>query len=130
VGRTVPLYYAYASIEHNNVSCRVDDLYNFLLLWVPHLYGELEDMDPMSRGYELVESDTELWEDETGECGPAGRDERRASDEGELTELTRESWEVSNVTTVMSCLSEYSRALCLLVCYFFYLGLQLFCILF
>ncbi|XP_023727829.1 oxidation resistance protein 1 isoform X6 [Cryptotermes secundus] len=73
---------------------RVDDLYNFLLLWVPHLYGELEEMDPKSRGYELVESDTELWEDEAGESGPAGKDERRASDEGELTELTRESWEV------------------------------------
>jgi hypothetical protein len=76
----------------------VDDLYNFLLLWVPHLYGELEETDPKSRGYELVESDTELWEDEVGESGPAGKDERRASDEGELTELTRESWEVSNVT--------------------------------
>ncbi|XP_069702256.1 oxidation resistance protein 1 isoform X4 [Periplaneta americana] len=73
---------------------RVDDLYNFLLLWVPHLYGELEDMDPKSRGYELVESDTELWEDESGDSGPGGKDERRASGEGEITELTRESWEV------------------------------------
>ncbi|XP_023727828.1 oxidation resistance protein 1 isoform X5 [Cryptotermes secundus] len=77
---------------------RVDDLYNFLLLWVPHLYGELEEMDPKSRGYELVESDTELWEDEAGESGPAGKDERRASDEGELTELTRESWEVLSMS--------------------------------
>ncbi|KAJ4427627.1 hypothetical protein ANN_25275 [Periplaneta americana] len=73
---------------------RVDDLYNFLLLWVPHLYGELEDMDPKSRGYELVESDTELWEDESGDSGPGGKDERRASGEGEITELTRESWEL------------------------------------
>lgn len=75
-------------------------------------------MDPKSRGYELVESDTELWEDEAGESGPAGKDERRASDEGELTELTRESWEVSNVTIVISYLLECSRGLCLLVCYF------------
>lgn len=81
--------------------CRVDDLYNFLLLWVPHLYGELEEMDPKSRGYELVESDTELWEDESGESGPGGKDERRASDELELTELTRESWEVSNATVII-----------------------------
>jgi hypothetical protein len=76
-----------------------------------------------------VESDTELWEDEAGESGPAGKDERRSSDEGELTELTRESWEVSNVIIVISCLLEYSRALCLLVCYF-YAGIRLFCILF
>ncbi|GFG28324.1 hypothetical protein Cfor_09077, partial [Coptotermes formosanus] len=72
---------------------RVDDLYNFLLLWVPHLYGELEEMDPKSRGYELVESDTELWEDESGESGSGGKGERRASDEADLTELTRDSWE-------------------------------------
>ncbi|PSN39309.1 hypothetical protein C0J52_15577 [Blattella germanica] len=77
---------------------RVDDLYNFLFLWVPHLYGELEEMDPKSRGYELVESDTELWEDESGESGSGSKDERRPSDEGELTELTRESWEVSTVS--------------------------------
>ncbi|XP_069702261.1 oxidation resistance protein 1 isoform X6 [Periplaneta americana] len=77
---------------------RVDDLYNFLLLWVPHLYGELEDMDPKSRGYELVESDTELWEDESGDSGPGGKDERRASGEGEITELTRESWEVLSMS--------------------------------
>ncbi|KDR11626.1 Oxidation resistance protein 1, partial [Zootermopsis nevadensis] len=77
---------------------RVDDLYNFLLLWVPHLYGELEEMDPKSRGYELVESDTELWEDEAGESGPGGKDERRESDEGELSELTRESWEVLSMS--------------------------------
>ena len=76
---------------------RVDDLYNFLFLWVPHLYGELEDMDPKSRGYELVESDTEIWEDEAGEPGQGGKDERRPSEERELTELTRESWEVSAI---------------------------------
>lgn len=87
-------------------------------------------MDPKSRGYELVESDTELWEDEAGESGPAGKDERRASDEGELTELTRESWEVSNVTIATSHLLKYSRALCLSVCLFFGTGIQLFCLLF
>jgi hypothetical protein len=76
-------------------------------------------MDPKSRGYELVESDTELWEDEAGESGPLGKNERRASDEGELTELTRESWEVSNVIIIISYLLEYFRALWLLVCLFF-----------
>jgi len=77
---------------------RVDDLYNFLLLWVPHLYGELEEMDPKSRGYELVESDTELWEDESGESGPGGKGERRASDDADLTELKRDSWEVLSMS--------------------------------
>jgi len=96
----------------------VDDLYNFLLLWVPHLYGELEDMDPKSRGYELVESDTELWDDESGESGPGGKGERRASDEADLTELKRDSWEVRNATVLISFLPECSRSLCLLM-YFF-----------
>jgi hypothetical protein len=79
----------------------VDDLYNFLLLWVPHLYGELEEMDPKSRGYELVESDAELWEDESGECGPGGKGERWGSDEMDLTELTRDSWEVRNAWCII-----------------------------
>jgi hypothetical protein len=59
-------------------------------------------MDPKSRGYELVESDTELWEDESGESGPGGKGERRASDEADLTELKRDSWEVRNVTILFS----------------------------
>lgn len=76
-------------------------MYNFLFLWVPHLYGELEEMDPKSRGYELVESDTELWEDESGESGPGGKGERRASDDTDLTELKRDSWEVRNATILV-----------------------------
>ncbi|XP_034232554.1 oxidation resistance protein 1 isoform X4 [Thrips palmi] len=72
---------------------RVDDLYKFLHLWIPHLYGDLEEMDYKSRGYELVESDTELWDDEPG-SESQGEGGRRGSDEGELGELTRESWEM------------------------------------
>lgn len=41
---------------------RVDDLYKFLSHWVPELYGELGDVT--QRGYTLVDSDTELWDDE------------------------------------------------------------------
>lgn len=42
----------------------VDDLYKFLNHWVPELYGELGDVT--ERGYILVDSDTELSDDETG----------------------------------------------------------------
>ncbi|XP_046667905.1 nuclear receptor coactivator 7 isoform X9 [Homalodisca vitripennis] len=68
---------------------RVDDLYRFLMVWVPHLYGDLNESTVADRGYELVDSDTELWETEEG----GKHDGRRGSDD-ELGELTRESWEV------------------------------------
>jgi hypothetical protein len=45
-------------------SFRVDDLYKYLNHWVPELYGELGDVT--ERGYILVDSDTELSDDETG----------------------------------------------------------------
>uniref|UniRef100_A0A8D8VQ92 Oxidation resistance protein 1 n=1 Tax=Cacopsylla melanoneura TaxID=428564 RepID=A0A8D8VQ92_9HEMI len=75
---------------------RVDELYKFLILWVPHLYGDLDEEKVSQRGFELVDSDTELW-DEDG-ASP----ERRGSDgeegEGGLSaqagELGRESWEL------------------------------------
>lgn len=72
--------------------CRVDDLYNFLHVWVPHLYGDLDEMDPKARGYELVESDTELWDDEETTLGEGTGEPGEGDD---LTDLTRESWEVS-----------------------------------
>lgn len=79
-------------------------MYKFLHLWIPHLYGDLEEMDYKSRGYELVESDTELWDDEPG-SESQGEGGRRGSDEGELGELTRESWEVSTHEFLFSNLS-------------------------
>lgn len=57
-------------------------------MWVPHLYGDLNEDTITDRGYELVDSDTELWEAEEG-----GKQGRRGSDEDDLAEL-RESWEV------------------------------------
>ncbi|KAG8226045.1 hypothetical protein J437_LFUL005406 [Ladona fulva] len=78
---------------------RVDDLYSFLMLWVPQLYGDLDEMDPAERGYELIESDSELWEEEDEGDGDRrgskgkGRRGGRESD-ADLGELTRESWEV------------------------------------
>ncbi|XP_039295641.1 nuclear receptor coactivator 7 isoform X3 [Nilaparvata lugens] len=75
---------------------RVDDLYRFLTLWVPHLYGDLVEEKVHERGYELVESDTELWEsDECGQGGGGGKAEvgRQGSSDDEVGDL-RESWEV------------------------------------
>lgn len=58
------------------------------MLWVPQLYGDLDETTVTDRGYELVDSDTELWEgDESG-----NKSERRGSDD--LGDLTKESWEV------------------------------------
>ncbi|XP_077288790.1 TLD domain-containing protein mustard isoform X12 [Arctopsyche grandis] len=68
---------------------RVDDLYKFLNHWVPELYGELGDVT--ERGYILVDSDTELSDDETGTVGPKGE---RSDSQGDVGDLTRESWEL------------------------------------
>ncbi|KAL1140125.1 hypothetical protein AAG570_000057, partial [Ranatra chinensis] len=65
---------------------RVDELYRFLMAWVGHLYGDLDEEVVTARGFELVDSDTELWDSEDGGSGA-----RRPSD----TDITRESWEVS-----------------------------------
>lgn len=80
---------------------RVDELYSFLMLWIPHLYGDLEEIDFKSRGYELVESDTELWDEEVGDGnGRLGDSRSRSGSDGdaELGELTRESWEVLSMS--------------------------------
>lgn len=70
----------------------MDDLYKFLNIWVSHLYGDLDEDLVMERGYELVNSDTELWDDEEGN----GEDEKKRSigSTDDLSDLTRESWEV------------------------------------
>lgn len=46
------------------------------------------------RGYELVSSDTELWDDEEG----TGEDEKKMmqGSSDDFVDLTRESWEVSS----------------------------------
>lgn len=75
-----------------NFCYRVDELYNFLHIWVPHLYGDLDEMDPKARGYELVESDTEIWDEEEVPQGDGTGD---LGENDDLADLTRESWEVS-----------------------------------
>ncbi|CAH0556672.1 unnamed protein product [Brassicogethes aeneus] len=68
---------------------RVDELFKFIQGWVPHLYGELNEEEVKERGFSLVEMDTELWSEE-----PTPSASRHGSQDGEITELTKESWEV------------------------------------
>nr|CAH7761001.1 unnamed protein product [Callosobruchus chinensis] len=68
---------------------RVDELYGFVNAWVPHLYGELDEEKIKERGFQLVEMDTELWSEE-----PTPSASRHGSQDGEISELTKESWEV------------------------------------
>ncbi|KAL5240297.1 hypothetical protein ACI65C_007707 [Semiaphis heraclei] len=72
---------------------RVDDLYRFLMLWVPLLYGDLDEEIVACRGFELVESDTELWEEAETPPGDTS-DKKLDRNESEAGDLTRESWEV------------------------------------
>ncbi|XP_025419084.1 oxidation resistance protein 1 isoform X4 [Sipha flava] len=76
---------------------RVDDLYRFLMLWVPHLYGDLDEEIVACRGFELVESDTELWEE--AETPPGDNSDKKLDrHESEAGDLTRESWEVLSMS--------------------------------
>ncbi|XP_044268620.1 oxidation resistance protein 1 isoform X2 [Tribolium madens] len=79
---------------------RVDELYKFIQAWVPHLYGELNEEQVKARNFALVEMDTELWSEE-----PTPSASRHGSQDGELTEITKESWEVIPMS------EEYRRAL-------------------
>ncbi|XP_068904185.1 oxidation resistance protein 1 isoform X4 [Tenebrio molitor] len=68
---------------------RVDELYKFIQAWVPHLYGELNEEQVKGRNFSLVEMDTELWSEDTTPSAS-----RHGSQDGELTEITKESWEL------------------------------------
>ncbi|KAK2583744.1 hypothetical protein KPH14_009661 [Odynerus spinipes] len=79
---------------------RVDDLYRFIHAWVPNLYGELDENYWRERGYILSDTDTdlspELTPQESGESGESTEDGKARNQDGdEISELTRESWEVS-----------------------------------
>jgi LysM repeat protein len=78
---------------------RVDELYKFIQAWVPHLYGELNEEQVKGRNFSLVEMDTELWSEDTTPSAS-----RHGSQDGELTEITKESWEVIPMS------EEYRRA--------------------
>lgn len=69
----------------------MDDLYKFLNIWVPHLYGDLDEDIVTERGYELVNSDTELWDEDDAN----GEDEKKLNRRGSDGDSNRDSWEVS-----------------------------------
>ncbi|KAF6203947.1 hypothetical protein GE061_002285 [Apolygus lucorum] len=72
---------------------RVDELYKFLTSWVGHLYGDLDDDIIAARGYELIDSDTELFDADDGTA-----DGRRSSD-GEIDiNIAKESWELLSMS--------------------------------
>lgn len=79
--------------------CRVDDLYRFIHAWVPSLYGELDENYWRERGYILSDTDTdlspELSPQESGEGADSTEESKAREGQDDISELTRESWEVS-----------------------------------
>ncbi|XP_033337195.1 TLD domain-containing protein mustard isoform X5 [Megalopta genalis] len=77
---------------------RVDDLYRFIHAWVPSLYGELDENYWRERGYILSDTDTDLSPElsphEAGEAGESTEDGKARQDGDEISDLTRESWEL------------------------------------
>ncbi|XP_025833666.1 oxidation resistance protein 1 isoform X2 [Agrilus planipennis] len=67
---------------------RVDDLYNFIQAWFPQLYGEIDEEEIKSRGFMLIENETELW---SPDSTPSTS---RHGSQGDVPEFTKESWEV------------------------------------
>ncbi|XP_050691477.1 oxidation resistance protein 1-like isoform X5 [Eriocheir sinensis] len=72
---------------------RSDELYHFFQLWAHDIYGELNEEEVASRGFILVEEDTDLWTEQDNE-----RAEMEDGISGELTEMTKESWEVVSMS--------------------------------
>ncbi|XP_020287572.1 nuclear receptor coactivator 7 isoform X3 [Pseudomyrmex gracilis] len=90
---------------------RVDDLYRFINAWVPNLYGELDENYWRERGYILSDTDTDLSPEllsphESSEGADSTEEGKTQDGQGDdITELTRESWEV------LSMSEEFRRAL-------------------
>lgn len=78
----------------------MDDLYRFIHAWAPTLYGELDENYWRERGYILSDTDTDLSPElsphETGEGTDTTEEGKsRGHDGDDISDLTRESWEVS-----------------------------------
>ncbi|XP_055387006.1 nuclear receptor coactivator 7 isoform X17 [Condylostylus longicornis] len=102
IGKAIPLPTSVMSYGKNKLrpeywfsvpKNRVDELYRFINTWVPHLYGELNEEEIKVRGFELIQHDTE-WTKNS-----ASKEGRKNSDGEDITELTRESWEVLSMST-------------------------------
>ncbi|XP_055923604.1 nuclear receptor coactivator 7 isoform X6 [Eupeodes corollae] len=98
IGKAIPLPTSVMSYGKNKLrpeywfsvpKNRVDELYRFVNTWVPHLYGELDEEQIKTRGFELIQHDTE-WT-KSGHI----KNGRTNSDEGEgMGDITHESWEL------------------------------------
>jgi hypothetical protein len=95
----------------------VDDLYRFIHAWVPSLYGELDEDHWRGLGYILSDTDTDLSPEltprDSAEAGDAGADDGKDGEgkAAEISELTRESWEVSSVLHLGPTSSGRSRSI-------------------
>ncbi|XP_055386991.1 uncharacterized protein LOC129615681 isoform X3 [Condylostylus longicornis] len=105
IGKAIPLPTSVMSYGKNKLrpeywfsvpKNRVDELYRFINTWVPHLYGELNEEEIKVRGFELIQHDTE-WTKNS-----ASKEGRKNSDGEDITELTRESWELLKAPFVKS----------------------------
>ncbi|XP_037824371.1 oxidation resistance protein 1-like isoform X10 [Lucilia sericata] len=102
IGKAIPLPTSVMSYGKNKLrpeywfsvpKNRIDELYRFVNTWVPHLYGELDEEQIKSRGFELIQDDTEWTQSGTKKT-------RSGSQEGEeITDITRESWEVLSMSS-------------------------------
>lgn len=81
---------------NNLLHYSVDELYRFINTWVKHLYGELDEEQIKSRGFELIQEDTEWTKSGTTKAILGGG----SQDGEEISDLTRESWEVSAQQTI------------------------------
>ncbi|XP_018799316.1 PREDICTED: nuclear receptor coactivator 7 isoform X2 [Bactrocera latifrons] len=103
IGKAIPLPTSVMSYGKNKLrpeywfsvpKNRVDELYRFINTWVQHLYGELNEEQIKARGFELIQDDTEWTKSGTGKSGRSGSQENE-----EISDLTRESWEVLSMST-------------------------------
>ncbi|XP_014091401.2 nuclear receptor coactivator 7 isoform X21 [Bactrocera oleae] len=103
IGKAIPLPTSVMSYGKNKLrpeywfsvpKNRVDELYRFINTWVQHLYGELNEEQIKARGFELIQDDTEWTKSGTSKSGRSGSQENE-----EISDLTRESWEVLSMST-------------------------------
>lgn len=100
IGKTTPLPTTVMSYGKNKLrpeywfsipKNKVDELYRFLNSWVAHIYGDLDEEILKTRGFELIQHDTEWANNRT-----SSKDGGDIGDE--IGEYTRESWEVLSMS--------------------------------
>ncbi|XP_043230957.1 nuclear receptor coactivator 7-like isoform X2 [Amphibalanus amphitrite] len=74
---------------------KCDQLYHFIQYWAPEIYGSLETTKPEERGFELVDSDSDIWECEEGDATASSDAAPGESGLMDLPkQLPKQSWEV------------------------------------